>query len=30
MGPVLTVSGIIWQAGLLAMGLWALTSPPEA
>lgn len=27
MGPVLTISGIIWQAGLLGMGLWALTPP---
>ena len=30
MGPVLTISGIIWQAGLLGMGVWALTTPREA
>lgn len=30
MGPVLTISGIIWQAGLLGMGLWALTAPRAA
>ncbi len=30
MGAILSISGIIWQAGLLGMGLWALTAPRSA
>jgi hypothetical protein len=26
LGPILTVSGIVWQTGLLGIGFWALTS----
>lgn len=27
MGNLLTLNGIIWQAGLLAIGIWSLTAP---
>lgn len=27
LGPVLSMSGILWQAGLFSIGLWALTTP---
>jgi hypothetical protein len=30
MGDLLTINGIVWQAGLLAIGIWALTKPQEA
>jgi hypothetical protein len=30
MGDLLTINGIVWQAGLLLIGIWALTKPREA
>jgi Domain of unknown function (DUF4386) len=29
MGDLLTINGIVWQAGLLLIGVWALTKPHE-
>jgi len=30
LGPVLTLSGVVWQFALLGIGLWALTTPRAA
>jgi hypothetical protein len=30
MGDLLTLNGIVWQAGLLLIGLWSLTAPRHA
>jgi Domain of unknown function (DUF4386) len=30
MGNLLTLNGIVWQAGLLAIGIWCLTKPRNA